>query len=224
MDTAMRKHASQEGLMQALNAKQCDDFRKWWGGCADGEQMLAELEKIEYDNRQELRLLACWIIRVTRVDEDRTVWDLLSDERSRIAINIAERYANGGASDAELLAAERGARSAAKAAGLGGELTAAEAAILVATSSEMWQSASKGLREVADTVAAASGDIQADRSAQDLPSFTIDWGAAWEAGWYKGLEATYAQLADIIRDRIPAEILIPAFKRHLQSLLPKELQ
>ena len=55
-----------------------------------------------------LRLFACWCVR--------QVWHLLSDERSRHAIEVAERHAEGAATDKELATAQNTACVAAAAA------------------------------------------------------------------------------------------------------------
>lgn len=52
-----------------------------------------------------LRKLACRFVRETPIGGDRTVWDLLTDERSRKAVEIAEAYVDGKATDAELYVA-----------------------------------------------------------------------------------------------------------------------
>ena len=61
---------------------------------------------------RELRLFACWCVRETPLADGRKVWDLLTDERSRNAVVVAERFVRGEATGEEL---ER-ARSAASAA------------------------------------------------------------------------------------------------------------
>ena len=52
-----------------------------------------------------LRKLACRFIRETPIADGRKVWDLLTDERSRKAVEVAELYADGNATDGELQAA-----------------------------------------------------------------------------------------------------------------------
>jgi len=63
-----------------------------------------------------LRLLACRFVRETPLADGRNVWDLLTEQRSRAAIEMAERHARGEATDAELAAARDAAAAAAWAA------------------------------------------------------------------------------------------------------------
>jgi hypothetical protein len=60
-----------------------------------------------------LRKLACRFIRETPLSDGRRVWDLLKDERSRRAVEVAERYADGNAMDGELQVAYNAADDAA---------------------------------------------------------------------------------------------------------------
>ena len=55
------------------------------------------------DNQR--RLIACQFVRLTPLAGGGTVWDLLTDERSRNAVEVAERFANGEATKDELAAA-----------------------------------------------------------------------------------------------------------------------
>ena len=63
-----------------------------------------------------LRLFACWCVRNTPTHDGRTVWDLLTDTRSRRAVEVAEAYARGEATHEELDAAWYAAWDAARAA------------------------------------------------------------------------------------------------------------
>jgi hypothetical protein len=101
--------------------KACTDGRQW--AIATGLTTMSELWQRE-DMRpewrvwiatrtgvltdRELRLYACWCVR--------QVWHLLKDDRSRHAVEVAERHAMGMASDAEFEAAWASARAAAWAA------------------------------------------------------------------------------------------------------------
>ena len=62
-----------------------------------------------------LRLFACKCVRDTPLSNGRKVWDLLTDSRSRNAVEVAERFANGQATEDELKAAREVAREAAMA-------------------------------------------------------------------------------------------------------------
>jgi hypothetical protein len=60
-----------------------------------------------------LRKLACRCVRETPLADGRRVWDLLTDERSRKAVEVAEAYADGKATYEELEAAFAAAFAAA---------------------------------------------------------------------------------------------------------------
>lgn len=63
-----------------------------------------------------LRRLACRFVRETPLVGGGTVWDRLTDERSRRAVEVAERYADGDATTEELAIAYAAAYAAARAA------------------------------------------------------------------------------------------------------------
>jgi hypothetical protein len=62
------------------------------------------LRQVESWNDKNLRLFACWCVR--------KIWHLLTDERSRNAVVVAEKYANGLATQEELAAARDAAWAA----------------------------------------------------------------------------------------------------------------
>ena len=87
-----------------------------WLACKKPEWMLWALEQIGYKDESKLRLFACWCARNTPLPDGKTNWDLLTDQRSRTAVEVAERHARGEATDEELAAAWAAARDAARAA------------------------------------------------------------------------------------------------------------
>ena len=100
-------------------------FAKQFGACGDGAEWAitncAEMDDVWQKAKPEwliwvatrdgvlddktLRLFACWSVR--------QVWHLLSDERSRRAVEVAERFAHGECNETELDAAWAAARAAA---------------------------------------------------------------------------------------------------------------
>ena len=87
---------------------QYDEMAEAWDNCQRADWMLWTLEQIGYDDQRALRLIACRCVR--------QIWPLLTDERSRNAVEVAERHANGLATDDELSAAWQAAWAASDAA------------------------------------------------------------------------------------------------------------
>ena len=54
----------------------------------------------------------CWCVRHTPIGDGRVAWDLLTDPRSRAAVETKERWLRGEATDNELAAARDAARAA----------------------------------------------------------------------------------------------------------------
>ena len=90
------------------DGRQYDTFADWWRGTQRSDYMLWLLERMGYPDDRKLRLLACRLVRETRIDSHRTrtVWDLTTSKESRRrvrkTVTVAERYAIGAATDAEL--------------------------------------------------------------------------------------------------------------------------
>ena len=88
-----------------------------------------------------LRLFACKCVR--------RVWHLLTDDRSRKAVEVAERYAIGEATDDELTSASSAAWSAARDAALAAARAAALDAARAAALAAAWAAASAAARAAA---------------------------------------------------------------------------
>lgn len=95
-------------------AKTQPDLETAWNNCKRSDWMLWLDGKMDLFNDRDRRLMACAFVRRTPLGDGRVVWDLLTDERSRNAVEVAERYANGDATDDELSAAWNAAKYAAK--------------------------------------------------------------------------------------------------------------
>ena len=182
-----------------LSMNACTDARKWaekystWekiiGKCDRGDWLLWVEGKLNILDDKERRLLAVQFVRTTPLADGRTVYDLLTDERSRNALDVAERYANGIATQDELDAAASAAwiaaRSAAWSAADAAESAAESAARSAADAawSAAWSAARSAAWSAASSAAwnAAASAADAARSAADAAGIAA-WSAADAAG------------------------------------------
>jgi hypothetical protein len=77
-----------------------------WDNCPKVEWLTWILDAIDAPHDEKaMRLFVCWCVRNTPLEDGRKVWDLLTDDRSRNAVAVAERFANSEATGSELHAA-----------------------------------------------------------------------------------------------------------------------
>jgi hypothetical protein len=80
-----------------------DNMADVWDRLVSDQKITWLLWATEYAMPKKcLRLMACRFVRETPIANGGTVWDLLTDERSRNAVDISERFAKGDASKDEL--------------------------------------------------------------------------------------------------------------------------
>ena len=201
-----------ESWLKGEGRDACSEARKWmrslgpdatmqdaWEKCHRVDWMIwaasDERSKIGV-NDQRWRLASCAIVRRTTI-RGRTLWDLLTDSRSRNAVDVSERFANGEASREELVAARVAARAAvldvewytawdtAQDAAWAATLDTAQDAARVAAGAAAWAAA-----RAASCAAswAATGDAARD--------------AAWDATWAATLDAARVEHANILREFI----------------------
>ena len=119
-------------------ARMCNDAKTAWESCTNITWMIWALEGFGKIDDYKQRMFNCWCIRHTPLVDGRVMWDLLTDERSRNAVEVAERFASGNATLEELNAARDAAWSAYKdkeAWPTSTRATAAKAAALAAVNS-----------------------------------------------------------------------------------------
>jgi len=87
-----------------------------WEQCHRPNWMLWSLECIAHPrDHKNLRLFAIWCAKNTPTADGGTTEKLITDPRSIAALDIAERFANGNATESELAAARDAAQAAASA-------------------------------------------------------------------------------------------------------------
>ena len=127
-------------------------------------------------SENDRRLAACCFVRRTPIGDGRTVWDLLTDDRSKRAVEVAERFADGEATERELDAAWDAARGAANAAAW----DAASAAAWDAANAAAWDAASAAANAAARGAAWDAASAAARGAAWDAANAAA-WDAAWDA-------------------------------------------
>ncbi len=118
------------------------------------------------DASSMLRLWACWCVR--------QVWHLLTDERSREAVRVAERYARNEASNEELTAARAAARAAAGDAARAAAWDAVWAAAGVAARDAVWAAARAAARAAAGDAVWAAAGVAARAAARDAQKKNLE--------------------------------------------------
>ena len=109
-NTLTRIGACQEAIEWAADKPTWDSVIRQ---CNQPDWLLWLDQRLNILTDSERRLLACWFVRNTPIGDGRTVWDLLTDDRSRKAVEVAERHARGEATDEERAAAWHAAWDAA---------------------------------------------------------------------------------------------------------------
>ena len=157
--------ACSEGRAFALTQPTMADV---WDKCPRPDWLLWILYKLNRQpNDRTLRLFAVWCARNTPMSGGRKTGDMLTDPRSLAALEVAERYANGNATDDELAAAGDAAWAAAGA--------AAWAASRAAAGDAAGDAAGAASRAAAGDAAGAAAldaawDAQADQLRKIMPN------------------------------------------------------
>jgi hypothetical protein len=118
------------------------------------------------------------VIRLLAVGYARQVEHLMADPRSRAALDVAERHANGEATDEELAAARGAAGDAARDAAWDAAGDAARIAAWAAAEDAAWAAAWAAAGEAPLAAAEDAARDAAGDAARDAA-----WAAAWDAAW-----------------------------------------
>jgi len=176
-----------------------DEFCTKYGACKDGRQWaiancqtmqevwdrakpewliwVATRKGVLTDN--ELRRFAVWSAR--------QVQHLMTDPRSVATLDVAERYAEGAATDEEIAAARAAARAAVNSAASAEAYAEAYAAARAAAWAAVYDTAYD-----ADWDAASAADWDAASAADWAAASDADWAAASDADWAAASDAARA--------------------------------
>ncbi len=153
-----------------------------------------------------LRKMACKFIRQTPLSDGRTVWDMLTDERSRKAVEVAERYADRKATKKELADA-RNAAYAADAA-----YAVSNASVYAAANSDAY-TAYAAARSARAAAHAADAAYAAAHAARDAYATAYAAYSAAQAAADVAADTAYAQ-AKAAQIKLIAEVGNPFRKGH----------
>ena len=174
-------------------AKACAEGRDWalsqpsmadvWDNCPRVDWLLWIVDKMgKRPDDRTLRSFAVWCARNTPLSDGRKTGDLLTDPRSLAALEVAERFADGQATNDELYAAQDAAWDAARDAAQAAARAAARDAAQAAAQAAAWDAAPAAARGAAR---AAAWDAARDavRDAARDAAQAAAWAAAWDAAW-----------------------------------------
>lgn len=132
---SFRPCASAQNWLKTVRPK---SLHEAWNMCERSDWMLWALCRIGFKDDRKYRLYACACVRGTPLADGRTLWDLLTDQRSRHAVEVAERYAEGKASEEERCEARKAAYAYADYAAAT-DPDAADAAAAARANAHRWQ-------------------------------------------------------------------------------------
>jgi hypothetical protein len=163
LKTWLTEHLACQPAMDWLGDR---DLATAWAECPEPAWMIWLLDERSVDPNR-MRMLSCRQVRETPLHDGRTVWDMLTDPRSRTVVYVAERYARGDATDKELTDADDAAWEtvlvAAQAADRAAARAAAWAASRYADRAAVWSAS----WAVSCTALAASGNVLASKYCAD---------------------------------------------------------
>jgi hypothetical protein len=169
MNTLQTKLKELDACDEAIEwAKDYDNLQQAWDNCQRGDWMIWLINKMEWSNDKDLRLMA--------VAFARQVQHLMNDQRSINALDVAERYANGEANIEELTEARAAAAAVAAWAAWGAAWAAAWAAGAAAWAAAWAAARAARAAEAEARAAEAAGAAEADQAniiRQYLPTVTF---------------------------------------------------
>ena len=134
-------------FLQYAGADACSDGRVWalancatlrevWDKCPRADWMLWMLRMLKVYDQSVSRFLVK-MLREQPIKEGKTLYDLMTDERSRTCVDVLEKFLDGKATIAELKNARSAAYAYATAAAASASAAAAYAAAAAATAAAM---------------------------------------------------------------------------------------